>query len=88
MLTKIEDETGQVWFIGKDDPAYPAVQKLKTLHYSWIVLIRHQITGGPGAENAPAWWKIALRTAHRIGYNTDEGKRHLRLAECLKVLEG
>lgn len=96
MLHKIEDETGQTWLVGKGDPAYTLVQKLHTRHYTWIVLMRGRIMGGTVIEEAAAHGvnlirpmiRGALKHARQIDYNTTEGKRYLRLAECLKVLGG
>lgn len=90
MLHKIEDELGQPWFVGKDDPVHADVQKLHSRYYTWIVLPRAFIQDGWLAGPNPPLpedWKDALRQAHQLGYNTEGGKRHLRLAECLKVLE-
>jgi hypothetical protein len=89
MLTPIEDEFGQRWLVGKDDPVHADVQKLHSRCYTWIVLPRAQIQGRPVNT---FWeeefdWKEALREARRIGYTSEGGKRHLRLAECLKALE-
>ena len=92
MLHRIEDESGQVWHVGKDDPAHKAVQLLHTRHYTWVVLPREVIKGttlgvgtGPGGRIS---WQRALRKAHQIGYNSQGGRRHIRLAECLRILEG
>jgi len=85
MLTKIEDETGQTWWVAKGDPAHESVQKLHTRYYTWIVLPRQLIRSG---ILAAIWdWPKALRQARHLEYNVDRGKRHLRLAECLKALE-
>ena len=92
MLHKIEDPLGQVWYVGKGDPCHKLVQKLHTRYYTWIVLPRVMIQGrvddhyfdfGAGHD-----WAAVLRKAHQIGYNSQGGKRRLRLAECLKVLGG
>ena len=90
MLTPIEDEFGQRWLVGKDDPVHADVQKLHSRYYTWIVLPRVLIQDGWLAGPNPPLpddWKDALREARRIGYTVEGGKRHLRLAECLKALE-
>lgn len=93
MLHQIEDESGQVWYVGKDDPCHRAVQILHTQHYTWVVLPRILIQGLrltlTVKQEEEAWnLKHILRKAHQIGYNSQGGRRHIRLAECLKVLEG
>lgn len=90
MLHRIEDETGQRWFIGKGDPAHESIQQLHTGYYTWIVLPRQLIQGGwclSLKHEWNWWWKRALRQARHLGYNSEGGKRYLRLAECLKALE-
>lgn len=84
MLHQIEDESGQVWHVGKDDPAHKLVQTLRTRHYTWIVLPRAVIRG----QHLDYGWRDALRKARQIGYNSQGGRRHIRLAECLRILEG
>jgi len=86
MLTPIEDECGQPWFVGKGDPGHFEVQRLHSQFYTWIVLPRLWLTGQAKLHYAGEW-KHALREARRMGYTTEGGKRHLRLAECLKTLE-
>jgi len=84
VLHQVEDESGQVWYVGKDDPCHKAIQKLHTLHYTWVVLPRALIRG----HHVDYDWKDALRTARRLCYNSQGGRRHIRLAECLRILEG
>lgn len=90
MLHKIEDESGQTWYVGKGDPCHELVQKLHTRHYTWVVLPRALIWGSPPHPKGEIWmdcnWRYNLRFAHRLGYNSQGGRRHLRLAECLRVL--
>ena len=82
-MYKIEDELGQVWYVGSGDPAHGIVQKLRSLHYTWIVLPRHVIIRGYSPTES---WVATLRRARRLGYNTLGGRRRLRLAECLHLL--
>lgn len=90
MLHQVEDEFGQVWYVGKGDPAHESVQQLHTRHYTWIVLPRSFIQAGDAVFLGSFFqgWKEALRKARQIGYNSQGGRRHIRLAECLKVLGG
>jgi len=92
MLHKVEDPLGQTWYVGKGDPAHEAVQKLRAQHYTWIVLPREIIMGttlgigtGPGGRIS---CRRALKAARQMGYNSEGGRRHLRLAECLRLLGG
>ena len=85
MLHQVEDESGQVWYVGKGDPCHKLVQLLHTRHYTWVVLPRAFIVGKDWADETI---RGALRKVRQIGYNSQGGRRHIRLAECLKVLEG
>ena len=87
MLHQIEDESGQVWYVGKSDPVHKAVQILHTRHYTWVVLPRTYITRGLG-WNPDKEPRNILRKARQMGYNSQGGRRYIRLAECLKVLGG
>ncbi len=85
-MTRIEDEHGQAFWVDTGDPAWPFVQRLHSKHYSWIVLPFEVIVGWltPG----PYWWCQPLRMARFSGYNSNEGRRLLRLAECLQAVGG
>lgn len=90
MLHQIEDEFGQVWYVGKGDPCHKLVQTLHTRYYTWVVLLRDLITGAiPSASKFELELiKRCLRSARQIGYNSQGGRRHIRLAECLRILGG
>lgn len=88
MLYQIEDEFGQVWYVGKGDPAHKAVQMLHTRHYTWLVLPYEYIIGLNMIPTRKEMIRTALRIARQMGYNSQGGRRHIRLAECLKILGG
>lgn len=85
-MTRVEDELGRFYWVDKGDPAFTLLQKLHAKHFTWIVLPRDVILGW--LKPGPYWWCQPLRMARRMGYNSNEGRRALRLAECLQVIGG
>ena len=79
MAYQIEDEFGAIWHVGKGDPAYEHVQKLRKANYTWIILPRCLILDGNllGTEMPTSMYKTEYST-----------ERDLRLMECMEVLGG
>jgi len=78
-MRPVEDELGLRWLVGKDDPAGPAVEKLRRAGYRYIVLPAVFIKTGSveGFDRGDA---------DLTALPTREAGRLQRLRQCLRAL--